>query len=306
MTLNDLMIFERLSKRMNMSETAKELFISQSTVSYTISKLEEEVGVRLFIRKGRKLELTDDGRVFARHAEHIRGAYDEMMSAFSLDQSRAVLRLGFNQSAIELYATDLICDYRAVHGEVSALSTIGTPDVLREMLINGKLDAVFTSEDISRRNMTGTELAGRLLKSGKLVFACLRGGPFLPETTEREHLLTAAEMRMEELPVLMKLPEGEVDRMGMLLPRPLGRETPACRVVQMFPSFEQAMNAACRGLGVALAPLDMVLRKPELTWFDVHGIVFQDDLYLGFRLEDTEDCKVADFLQFVAERFPET
>ena len=46
----------------HISNAAKELFISQPTLTATIHRIEEECGFPLFIRKGRNIVLTDEGR----------------------------------------------------------------------------------------------------------------------------------------------------------------------------------------------------------------------------------------------------
>jgi len=301
-TLNDLVIFDRLAKRMNMSETARELFVSQSSVSYTISKLEEEVGTRLFIRKGKKLELTDEGRVFARYAETIRDNYDEMMTALTDQGPTDTLRVGFNHSAVELYAAKLLSDYKR-SGDVRLLSTLTDPRGLLEMLINGKVDVIFTNEDISDRSLTGLKLCSSRLYAGKLVFALRRDNDFVTQRAMERHLVTCEDMLVDELPVLMKLPAGALDRMGMAMPRPMDKETPACRVVSMFTSFNHCLEAARLGLGAALIPLAMVEDDPNMTWVDVYSMVFTDNLFLGYRDSAREDRKVMRFVEFVEERF---
>lgn len=60
--LRQLNYFVQLARRLNYSQTAKELCITQSTLSQQIRKLEDELGVQLFARNSHHVQLTDVGQ----------------------------------------------------------------------------------------------------------------------------------------------------------------------------------------------------------------------------------------------------
>ena len=63
MSNNNLRIFITVAELESLTEAAKKLYISQPAVSQAIKKLEEELGVKLFIRNKRsRLMLTDIGK----------------------------------------------------------------------------------------------------------------------------------------------------------------------------------------------------------------------------------------------------
>ena len=64
MELTPLRYFVKLADVLSFTEAAKELFITQSTLSLSIKQLEEELGVNLFDRIGKKVFLTDAGNDF--------------------------------------------------------------------------------------------------------------------------------------------------------------------------------------------------------------------------------------------------
>jgi LysR family glycine cleavage system transcriptional activator len=63
--LNSLRTFEAAARRLSFKDAAVELFVSSTTVSNQIRELEREWGCELFIRKTRKVVLTDAGRSLA-------------------------------------------------------------------------------------------------------------------------------------------------------------------------------------------------------------------------------------------------
>ena len=64
MTLLQLEYFRTLARNLHYTKTAEELHISQPSLSYAISGLEEELGVKLFEKKNRKTSLTTYGEQF--------------------------------------------------------------------------------------------------------------------------------------------------------------------------------------------------------------------------------------------------
>lgn len=69
MELLQLKYFLLLAKVQHVSKTAEMLNISQPSLSSTMKKLEEELGVPLFIRKGRSIELSEYGRAYREYIE---------------------------------------------------------------------------------------------------------------------------------------------------------------------------------------------------------------------------------------------
>ncbi|MEG3127754.1 transcriptional regulator GcvA [Pantoea cypripedii] len=76
--LHALMCFESAARHLSMKHAAAELCVTPSAVSQQITKLEETVNIRLFIRSPRQLELTTEGRIYLRA---IRPAFSQIAEA---------------------------------------------------------------------------------------------------------------------------------------------------------------------------------------------------------------------------------
>ncbi len=59
-----------LAEELNFSRAAKRLHVEQSTLSRLISKLESQIGLRLFVRSHQNVEITEAGRHFVEQARH--------------------------------------------------------------------------------------------------------------------------------------------------------------------------------------------------------------------------------------------
>lgn len=81
-TLVQLNYFVCVAETQSMAHAAQQLYVSQSTVSAAIMKLESQLGVRLFVR-GRKrgLVLTKEGSVLLEHSKKLLTAADELVEA---------------------------------------------------------------------------------------------------------------------------------------------------------------------------------------------------------------------------------
>ncbi len=73
-----LLAFATLARCGSFTQTARELFLTQSAVSHAIKSLEQELECRLFERLGRQARLTPAGQHLLEHADRI---LDEMQLA---------------------------------------------------------------------------------------------------------------------------------------------------------------------------------------------------------------------------------
>lgn len=91
-----LRYFHAVAHDGNLTNAARRLNVSQSALSTQIRLLEDEIGHPLFERRGRRLELTESGRVALNYADSIFETANEMMATFAGGQARAryTLRVG--------------------------------------------------------------------------------------------------------------------------------------------------------------------------------------------------------------------
>lgn len=75
MNLNTLYYFKVLAQLQHYSQAAELLYISQPSLSHAISALEKDLGVPLFQKKGRNVELTKYGKIFS---SYITKGFDEI------------------------------------------------------------------------------------------------------------------------------------------------------------------------------------------------------------------------------------
>src|SRR5207248_8568072 len=77
-SLNGLRAFEAAARHLSFTQAASELNVTQTAICHQIRRLEEELGIRLFIRQNRALELTQEARDYL---PGIRAAFNDLRLA---------------------------------------------------------------------------------------------------------------------------------------------------------------------------------------------------------------------------------
>ncbi|MFC7776247.1 MULTISPECIES: LysR family transcriptional regulator [Pantoea] len=96
MQIEDLRIYVAVIKAGNFTAAAEQLMLSKQYVSRRIAALEESLGARLLNRNTRKLSVTDNGQLFAQHAQRI---LDDVQEAeLAVSGRRQVLQGSFRLS----------------------------------------------------------------------------------------------------------------------------------------------------------------------------------------------------------------
>ena len=93
MELLQLKYFQILAEYQHMAHAAEALNIAQPTLSKSISRLEFDLGVKLFDRRGRNIQLNECGATFLQHVNNIFYQLDEGMqelNAISQIQQRNI------------------------------------------------------------------------------------------------------------------------------------------------------------------------------------------------------------------------
>lgn len=145
MFLDQLYYFKRLSEVGQITKAAELLHVAQPTLSRDIRKLEEELGIELFRRVGRGVELTEDGRVFA---EYVGGALAQLNDGVAFAKSKGnmlsgTVSIGGIMTLRAKYLPRLIDSFGTRYPGVNLIDSLGTTTSLFEELERDEKDAVF-------------------------------------------------------------------------------------------------------------------------------------------------------------------
>lgn len=131
------------------AQAARHLCRSQSAISMQLKKLEEQVGVPLFVRSGNRLVPTEAGQKLLTYARQIVALNDEAASTIAADLNISTVRLGmpqdFANQILPIILKAFAKDYPNVHIEAH----IGRNYALAEEVKLGQLDValIFTTDN---------------------------------------------------------------------------------------------------------------------------------------------------------------
>ncbi|MFD6443248.1 LysR family transcriptional regulator [Peribacillus sp. NPDC060186] len=142
MELRQIEYFIEVAKREHMTEAAVALHVAQSAVSRQIYNLEEELGVPLFIREGRKIKLTPIGHTFLANMEQAMDIIDRSKRelAESLNPEKGTIRIGFPSSLASYILPKVISDFRGIYPEAKFTLKQGSYRYLIDSVIQGNIN----------------------------------------------------------------------------------------------------------------------------------------------------------------------
>jgi LysR family transcriptional activator of glutamate synthase operon len=159
--LRQLQYFVNVAKKQHMTKAAKELHVAQSAISRQIHLLEEELGIQLFMQKGRNLHLTSVGKLFMDRVEQVLDDLEKAVREVHefLDPESGEIRIGFPHSVVLQLLPAVVSQFKKNHPNVKFRLHQGTYNSLIRDITNGEIDLAFISPfPHSHEHVTGETL----------------------------------------------------------------------------------------------------------------------------------------------------
>jgi DNA-binding transcriptional LysR family regulator len=148
MEVRQLQIFRTLAEELNFTRTAERVHTVQSNVTAQIKALEEELGVPLFDRLGRRVALTDAGRRFQPYAEQALVAMEQGQRAMQAgSEPSGPLRIGAPESVLTYRLPQVLRAYRRRFPHVELVFSPYSDTTVCSMLETGKFDIAIRMSD---------------------------------------------------------------------------------------------------------------------------------------------------------------
>jgi DNA-binding transcriptional LysR family regulator len=152
-----LQVFRAVATERSFSRAAEKLFRTQPAVSLAVQRLEAELGERLIDRTGKKLILTDAGRLvldYARRFDNLRAEMDNALAELR-DNSAGRLVIGANESTI-LYLLPHIAAYRRLYPRIRVQVRRSLSSRVPSQIVDGDLELGVISYDPQDVRVTAT------------------------------------------------------------------------------------------------------------------------------------------------------
>lgn len=148
MNLAVLQYYQMVCDTGSIAKAAQRLSLSRQALSKAILSLEDEVGIKLFLRKNSGIEPTAAGEVLYRHTQAILQDWNralEELDPLKWDQ-RTLLRVGYGQMTYNLWEAGHAEAFVQAHPEVRLSYEILPPEQLLRRLSEGQLDLIISGD----------------------------------------------------------------------------------------------------------------------------------------------------------------
>ncbi len=244
MTITQLQYVLAVAEHKNFTLAAEKCFVTQPTLSMQIQKIEEELGIQIFDRSKKPIQLTDIGQKIVNQSKNIVNEANRIQDI--VDQQKGFIggefRLGIIPTVmptlLPMFLTNFIKKYPKVNLIIEELNT----DEIVARLKNGHLDAA---------------IAATPLEEEKIKEIVLFYEPFVAYIPENHAVFEKKEIEVSDLNLdeILLLQDGHCFRDGILN---LCKNNPANSDKFNFHiesgSFETLIKLADEGLGTTLLP----------------------------------------------------
>ena len=193
MELRHLRTIVAVAQHRSLTKAGEELYLTQSAISQQIRRLERELGIEVFRRTSRSVELTPEGEVILGYAHRVLaevdGLHNELEELTGL--LRGQLRIGgvYPTGPYDLFG--MLADFRTAHPGVAVHMVEDTQDDALAALRADELDCAFTALD---PDALGDEFAATLLWQEEIVVALPPGHPLCARKRVTFHELAAEDL----------------------------------------------------------------------------------------------------------------
>jgi LysR family transcriptional regulator, low CO2-responsive transcriptional regulator len=281
-----LRTFHAVAEQGGFTRAATALSISQPTVTIQIKELEKQYGVELFLRHGRRVELTSTGRELleiTRRIMHLSSEADELLT------SHGGLRAGTLRLAAvgPFHATTLIADFRRAYPDMEISVLLGNSWQTMSHLLDLQADVAILAHAADDPKIETVPYS-----THNVVIFVNRSHEWFGRRSVRLHELSRQSFVLRE--------KGSTTRLG--LERALADAGIEINAALEIGSREGVWKAVEQGLGIsAVADFEFVAH-PNLHTLEIEDCRVQTEYRIAFLRERSGSWKIRAFLETVGRR----
>lgn len=253
MDLTDLHIFRSVVQAGGVTRAAEKLNRVQSNVTTRVRQLESELGVELFVREGKKLHLSPEGKLLLDYADRLLDLAEEAREAVHDAEPRGLLRLGTGESTAAMRLPVPMNEYLGRYPDVTLELRTGNARELTAAVLAGELDAALASEPIADAPFEKVAIYDE-----ELVIIAAAGHPPIksprdarPQTVLAFESGCAYRQRLED----WFAHHGEMPD----------------RIVEIT-SYHAMLGCVAAGMGISLMPRNVLTTFPDAKLLSVHSL----------------------------------
>ena len=269
MTLRHMIIFRTVFESdCNSTKAAEQLHMTQPAISLAIKELEQYYGVRLFDRIGRRLKITDSGKLFLQYAIHITDLFEDMETGLRDWDSKGILRVGASITIGSQFLPGYIKAYSEICPGIDVRVIVEQSDSLEHKILTNALDFALI-EGIPR----DPRIIAQAYMQDQLCVLCS------PDKGWKQGQTISRDEFKKQRFLLREKGSGTRDVFDHVIAHAGIHIIPAWEAM----STSALINAAITGLGIAVLPRRMIqtaLDSGQIITVNVEDLDFKRNFYI--------------------------
>lgn len=154
MNLKQIEAFVHIADSGSFSKAAKELFLTQPTVSAHIAALEKELNARLFVRNTKEVSLSDEGKILYAYAKEMVVLQKRIENAFELkeEQEKQCITIAASSVPAQYLLPQILTKFREKYPEHQLHVTETDSAKVVEQVVNHTVDIGFTGTVLDKKH----------------------------------------------------------------------------------------------------------------------------------------------------------
>ncbi|MBQ5917745.1 MAG: LysR family transcriptional regulator [Lachnospiraceae bacterium] len=288
MELNQIRYFLEVAKTQHITNSAKKLHIAQPSLTQAIHRLEESVGVPLFVSKGRNITLTEYGKYLEKKLIPIIDELDSLPEKLHVMAKLADKTIHLNVLAASALVTDAIIEYKREHKDINFQLLQNNQENLYDIEITTKASDSSNNEEKLQ---------------GKNEFICHEKIYLAVPNNEKYKGRTSIDLRE-------MMDEGFISLAGSKQFSAICEKF--CHTLGVKPKiiFESDNPSAVKNMIMANMGVGF---WPQFTWgsvdekhvrlLEIEGVLCQRDIVISYNLNKQDNSNVIAFYDFLKTRF---
>lgn len=269
MDIRYLQYFVTIAEERNMTRAAERLHVAQSSLSYQLSKLENEVGATLFLRNKNDMTLTSAGRLYLDGALRVIAIKDRLYQNIADLNQRGLLRISVTSFWSHKVIANVLPEFKKAFPDfIFKINHVFDLNQMKDEINRGDLDFALFSVPFYEPFHERTELLGR----EELLFAVPASHPYVRDNPGQT--ITQEEFADRFFDETFLLPKKSTDNRQLL-----GKFFPFCQ--NMIPSklYEvDGIGLTCslvaQGVGVSFIPISGKFETDNIHYYSYRPKVF--------------------------------
>jgi len=272
--IRQLEVFVSVCRSGSFSKAAKELYLTQPTVSSHIVQLEKELGTHLFERRGRNTVPTEAGERLYPYALGVLDLMQKTRESFSAytNEYKGTIQIVASQTPGNYLLPRLLKTFQEQFPEIRMDLSILNSEVVIEKLLNYEADIGFVGSEYDNDQL---ELIP--FEEDHLVVIASQQSPLKNKTN------AGGEIRIEDILgfpfVLRKRGSATLKTFEKTLVAHGGRELGSMNIVMEVDSIEGVKNFVKEDLGVSVLSHHCISDQDELLSFNIEGMELKRQFY---------------------------